>query len=161
MVVISDTSPISNLFAIGQIDLLPQLFDKVIIPPAVAHELDQLSKFGYDLSPVKSAHWLQVNSPANWSGVGMLVKSLDKGESEAIILSYELQADFVMIDERKGRRTAQEMGVKTIGLMGILIKAKNQGLLEKIAPVLEDLTQVAGFWISDKLKEEILILAGE
>lgn len=91
----------------------------------------------------------------------MLVKSLDKGESEAIILAYELQADFLLIDERKGRRTAQEMGVKTIGLMGILIKAKNQGLLEKIAPVLEDLTQVAGFWISDKLKEEILILAGE
>ena len=86
---------------------------------------------------------------------------LDPGETEAIALGLELHADLLLIDERKGRAEAARLGLKTTGLLGVLLEAKALGLIEKASPVLDDLSRRAGFHVSASVRREFLYLAGE
>lgn len=161
MVVVSDTSPISNLFVIGRLDLLRQLFSTIVMPTSVAEELYKLEAFGYNLNTIRDAAWIVVKSATDKSVVQILSRQLDPGESEAIALAQELNADYLLIDERRGWRIANERGLRTVGLVGLLLNAKTTGLLDAVLPVLEELHSKAGFWISERLKKEVLEKAGE
>jgi len=86
---------------------------------------------------------------------------LDEGESEAISLAKELKADFLFFDERAGTNVALEKGLTTIGLVGVLMKAKELGLIPKLAPILIQLKDHAGFWIGKRLLDSVLKEAGE
>jgi uncharacterized protein len=86
---------------------------------------------------------------------------LDAGESAALSLAVEIHADAILIDERKGHLIASQLGLKTIGLLGILIRAKAMGLLKAVRPVIERLERDAGFWLSTGLRERVLKIAGE
>lgn len=90
----------------------------------------------------------------------MLRKILDEGESEAIILSRQLQRRYTM-DESKGRRLAQEMNIKVLGLIGVMIKAKKAGLIPALKPELDKLIHEHGFWIQSELYQNILRAANE
>ena len=81
---------------------------------------------------------------------------MDRGESEAIALMNEIGADYLLIDERIGTRVARTYGIQTIGLLGILIKCKQKGIVESIKPIIQKLRTEAGFWISEKLYQRIL-----
>jgi predicted nucleic acid-binding protein len=162
MIVISDTSPISNLFLIGQLSLLPKIFGKIIIPQKVWDELLVIeTDFEYDLSEFKDAEWLDICNPEDLSDVARLQVFLDAGESEAIVLAKELHADFLLIDEKDGRNVATDEGLKVIGVLGVLIRAKSAGLVPKVRPLLENLRTKAQFRIHEQLFYQVLQLVGE
>jgi uncharacterized protein len=161
MIVISDTSPIANLIQIDKLDLLNRVFGEVIIPPAVHQEILGLSSFGVDLNAYTSATWISVVSPKHDPTFHQLRQTLDEGESEAIALARELNADWLLIDERAGTASAEKLGLHTIGLIGVLIKAKEKALIPLLMPILQELTLKAGFWIGENLLEKVRKIVNE
>jgi predicted nucleic acid-binding protein len=82
------------------------------------------------------------------------------GEVEAIVLAVEMKADLLLIDERKGRIAADRLGVNFIGLLGVLIKAKHEGVISTVGAITDDFKAVAGFWNSDDPYRHVLRAAG-
>jgi len=161
MLVVSDTSPISNLFMVGRLEILPALFDEIVIPPAVMREVLALESSGWDLSPIKNAAWLKTIPASDQMAVQALMQTLHRGESEALVLAQELNADYLLMDEALGRKTAEMMGVKIIGLLGVLLEAKTEGLISAVKPIMDDLIQVAKFRVREALYQQVLERAGE
>ena len=111
MIVVSDTSPILNLARIGRLELLPLLYHQVLIPPTVYAEL---TRSKVDLPPaidLASAPWLIIAAAKDQNRVQELREELDPGEAEAIVLAIERRADLLLVDERRGRRTATAAGL--------------------------------------------------
>jgi predicted nucleic acid-binding protein len=153
MIVVADTSAISNLLTIGHEWILRDLFGTVIVPPAVESEL---RAWHPDLPS-----FISIKSPEKPGLLPELAQVLDHGEIEAISLALEIHADLLLIDERKGRAEAQRLGLKITGLLGVLLEAKKTGLLEQLSPVLDALIEIADFRISAAVKAGVLELAGE
>lgn len=161
MIIVSNTSPISNLTIIGEIALLQQIYPKVLIPPAVHSELMRLPILQSTVHDLLGAGWLQVQTLTNFQLLQVLNQTLDPGESEAIALAVELRADRLLIDERLGRSVASTHGLKLRGLLGILINAQQQGLIPVLKPILDRLINQAGFRVSQALYERTLQEVGE
>jgi len=161
MIVVSDTSPIINLAAIGQLHLLPQLYGTVIIPQSVYNEIVVAGIGQPGAKEIADAMWVEVRTVVDRTLVLSLETELDSGEAEAIVLAAELGADLLLIDERKGRVTANRLQVNYIGLLGILISAKHQGLITSVTHLMDDLRNIANFWIDDALYAHISRIAEE
>ena len=161
MIVVSNTSPIMNLAAIGKPDLLRQLYSKVIIPQAVYNELTIEDGGRPGEQKIQTLRWIETRSVKDQVFVAALRGELDDGEAEAIALSKELETDLLLLDERRGRAVAARFGLRFIGLLGVLIDAKQKGYLAAIKPVLDDLVANAGFWVSQELYMSVLQAAGE
>ncbi|MEL6256622.1 MAG: DUF3368 domain-containing protein [Bacteroidota bacterium] len=161
MIVISDTSPLSNLLVIGKLDLLADLFEKVFIPSAVWEELSLLSDFEVDPSPIKDAPWIFIHEPQNQVLIKELRKELDPGEAASIALALELNISTILIDEKPGRLLAKKYELTPTGVLGILLRAKDAGFLELVKPELHKLKDKAGFYISAPLYQHVLDIAGE
>lgn len=153
MIVVSDTSCITNLIAIGQDQLLEDLFGDIVIPPAVDHELQA--------SHPSLPDSLRVLLPSPGALLQQLLAELDEGEAEAICLAKELNADRLLIDEAAGRAAARRVGVPVMGLLGVLLLAKHKGRIERVAPLLQRLQDEAAFWLDRALVGELLRQAGE
>jgi len=153
MIVVADTSAISNLITVGKVGILGAFFGEVRIPPAVEREL---LAWHSALPP-----FISVLRPNDQEAVSRLTAELDPGEAEAIILARELHADLLLVDEQKGRLAASRFGLKSTGLLGVLLEAKGAGLLDCLKPVFDVLTDRAGFRVSGAVKTEFLKLAGE
>jgi uncharacterized protein len=158
MIVVSDTSAISNLLQVDLLHLLNLVYGKIIIPKAVYKELCEIDS---QKQFIDSLNWIEIESPSDFELIKKLEADLDSGESEAIALAIEFKADFLIIDERIGRKIAESLGIKIVGLLGTLLKAKENGFIKTISPVLEDLSQNAGFHINPQLRNYILQLANE
>lgn len=156
MIVVSDTSPVANLILIGELDILRAVFDEIIVPPAVDLEIGQLSAFSVALDTYHNSEWIKKKVPADKERVQKLRNEIDEGESEAIVLAIELEAEYLLIDERLGTRKAKENGLRTIGLIGVLVKAKEKKVIKKVEPLINALIERAGFWVSEKLVERVL-----
>ncbi|MBE9128368.1 MULTISPECIES: DUF3368 domain-containing protein [unclassified Coleofasciculus] len=163
MIVISDTSAITNLAAIQHLQLLPQLYDRVIIPEAVYRELTDIDPSVPGTFEVQLASWLDVRQVVNREVVGHLLNEvkLDPGESEAIALALELGADLLLIDERRGRTEADRLGLRITGLLGILIEAKHQNLIVSVKPLIDALIATSEFRVSPTLYNQILEMVDE
>ena len=159
-IVVSDTSPLRALEFVDHLELLSRLFQEVIVPPAVAAELREPSR---RFRPVDVARFpfLRVIVPQSLGEVNRLLSALDRGESEALVLAGELRADAVLIDEADGRRVALEMGLVPIGTLGILVRAKQERLIDEVQPIMDRLIHDLGFFISDELRYAVLEQAGE
>lgn len=159
MIVVSNTSPIIGLAAVGQLDLLGALYGQIIVPQAVRNEVAA----GGDRPGVNALarSWIEIRSVRNWLSVTTLQLELGAGESEAIVLAAETGADLVLLDEHKGRTIATRLGLKVVGSLGILVSAKHRGLLPAVRPVMEDLIHESGFRVSLDVFERALRLAGE
>ena len=152
MIVVSDTSPINYLLLIGQVDLLPLLFQQIIIPDLV---WDEMLDPG---APPVLRQWI-ANYPS-WltvQAVSMMdetLSALDPGEQAAISLAQMLSADLLIIDERLGRSLASARGLAIIGTLGILDDAANQGLVD-LSDAIAQLQQT-NFRISRKIIQSLL-----
>jgi predicted nucleic acid-binding protein len=160
MIIISNTSPISNLAAIGQLTLLQQLYGKVIIPQAVYQEILACGSTDPGTLALQTLDWIEVIPVTNVVLIQTLQTILDPGEAEAIALAVELNADRLIIDERKGRNEAIKSSLQVTGLLGIILAARQQGFIPLVKPILDDLI-ANGFWIREQLYAEVLLLAGE
>ncbi len=149
MRVVSNASPLIGLSNIGQLEILRDVFGEVIVPPAVGRE------FGEELPG-----WITVKAPENRPLVQALLDSLGDGESEAIALAIELNADFLILDDLKARKIARKLGVRVIGTAGLLLLAKRRGVIKEVKPSLMGLVE-KGFRISNEVIEFILKSAGE
>ena len=159
-IVVSDTSPIRALAFIGRVELLSELFGQVFVPPAVAFELLEPAA-EFESVDVEDFPFIEVVAPVAVNEVAILRETLDWGESEALVLARELQVDQVLIDELDGREVARQMGLGLIGTLGVLLKAKKAGLIDAIRPDVSRLIDELGFFVSQRLLDLILELAGE
>ncbi len=144
---VSDSACLIGLERIGRSEVLADSFDTVYIPPAVEREL------GYKLN------WLIVQPVRNFAFVKTLRMQLGEGESEAMALAVEL-GELLVLDDKKARRIAQQIGIEIIGTVGVLLRAKARGVISEIKPVLNELNAV-DFRISPKLYQQALFLAQE
>ena len=156
MRIVSNASPLINLARIGKLDLLRELYGNLLIPEAVWHEVvvDGAGQPGAD--EVKGAVWIERRTIKNKQLVQSLLQELDTGEAEAITLALEAEADWLLMDEHLGRETARHLKLCCIGLAGVLIAAKQKGLIPAIKPCLDALRDLAGFRIKDSLYTRIL-----
>jgi uncharacterized protein len=159
MIIISDTSPLVCLLHLNKINLLKDLFVTVIIPTAVFNEL--INAKVIDNAFLQFNPFIQIKSPVNKNEVEELRYVLDAGESEAIILSKELNADLLLIDEDRGRKFAIKYGIAIKGVLGVLLQAKEKGLIFEIKPLIAKLETEINFRINNKLLQKILIQANE
>jgi predicted nucleic acid-binding protein len=161
MIVVSNTSPLTNLAAIGKLSVLEALYGEVHVPAAVWNELTD-SRFTWPgQASVVASDWIRRHSVASEPLVTVLRRDLDAGEAEAIALAMAMRADLVLLDEREARRSAERLGLARVGVLGVLLEAKRARLLEQIEPSLRALREVAGFYLSEPLCDAVLRLAGE
>lgn len=129
--VVSDNSPLNLLIRIEQTDLLPQLFQQVVIPPEVAAEMRHAKAPDLVRSFIAGPpSWLSIQAPS----VMLPLPELDPGEAAAISLAAELGAA-LLIDETDGRKEAQSRGLTVIGAVGVLERAANLGFISDLAAV--------------------------
>jgi len=158
MLIVSDASPIICLAICGKLNLLDRLFDRVCIPQAVYDEMIVPNR----LKAAEIAEWgkSRIVTVKETAVVTALSLTLGLGESEAISLYLETGADYLLIDEKRGRTIASRNGIRVVGTMGILLLAKQKGFLGTIKPVLDAIMQT-DFRVSDTLYRQVLAKAAE
>ena len=161
MTIVSNTSPISNLAKVGQINLIPQLYGTILIPTAVHEELLDERAGETVITAVQSAFWLEIQPVQNQELVSELRNRVNAGEAEAIVLAIEANAARLLIDERLGRQAAANLGLRITGVLGILLAAKHQGLILGVKPIVDDLISQAGFRVSSQLYTDVLKAVSE
>ena len=163
-IVVADTGPLIALGRVECLKLLHNLYQDILIPPAVGKELRLGSgrPGARQSAEALEQGWLRVQQPSAGSAQALseLMLVLDPGEAEAILLAEEVNCRFLLIDERKGRAIANRRGVPVVGIAGVLLAAKKSGLIDAVVPILKNFEQ-AGYRISGALTKEITRLAGE
>lgn len=126
-VVIADTGPINYLILIGHIELLPRMFERVVLPTAVLAELsDPVAPPAVQRWVTRLPAWLEI---ADTQGLDPIA-GLHKGEAAAIILAASLHADLLLMDDRRGVRAAERQGLRVTGTLGVLDLAAERGLID-------------------------------
>ncbi len=163
MPVVSDTSPLLGLSAIGYLELLKDQFGQVLIPPSVLAELRLETDFRGTvfIQQALNQGWLVPKEIQNEPLARSLLSELHRGEAEAITLAIDLHLDMIVMDERIGRDRARAMGLNTIGILGVLLNAKKYGKLDSVESAMNALRREVGFFISEQLYREVLKQAGE
>ena len=154
---VANAGPLIHFSWIDQLDLLPALFEEVLVPLAVQHEVLRASPDVPGVPALRVAFasdWLTTQAVADRSAVARLTADLDLGESEAIVLMREVEADFLLLDDRRGREFAERQGLPMMGTIGILRTARNRGLIPSVTPLLEEL-QRRQFRVSAQLVDQI------
>lgn len=145
--VIVDSTCLIGLERIGRLDILPALFDPVVVPPEVARE------FG------ASINWVKIEAPTKHELVSALKILLDAGEAEAIALASEHEYK-IILDDKQARSVGKSLSLPVVGTVGILLLAKRNGIIPSVKPLIEAL-ELNGFYFDGALKEEALRLANE
>lgn len=161
MIVVSNTSPIFYLSTIGQLDLLGQLYNEIVIPKAVFNEITHVGNTDASAKAVPTTAWIKNQTATDQEFISTLRTELDAGEAEAIALAVELNAGRVLMDERLGRAIAMRLGLEVTGVLGILTAAKRNDLISEVKPLLDALVEQVGFWIDRQLYTEVLQVVGE
>ena len=145
--IVADSTCLIGLERIGRLDILPTLFETVMIPPEVAKE------FGGTFS------WLQIETLARSALASSLRLVVDAGEAEAIALASEKSCRLIA-DDKQARAVAGQIGVEVIGTLGVLIQATQHGVIITLRPILDELER-NNFYFTSALLEEALRLVGE
>jgi len=162
--VISDSSTLIHLAAIGRLDLLKRFYRRITIPPAVWREVVEHggSRAGaVEVEQARQAGWIEVSAPVDVALLALLRRDLDDGESEVIALAVEKQAELVLLDESDARRTADLYGLSKTGIIGLLIRAKQKKHINSLKAELDRLLNQGGFWVEKRLYNQALNAVGE
>jgi predicted nucleic acid-binding protein len=157
LIVVADAGPIIHLSWLDRLDLLDAMFQDVLIPEAVHRELLPPGRVlpGADaVALALRAGRLRVRPVQDRARVALLRANIDRGETEALVLSEEVGAGLVLLDDRRARDVAERLGLRFIGTIGLLRQARWQGLVPAAYPLLVELRR-RGFWVGDPLLEEI------
>lgn len=160
MIVVANAGPLIALAQIGHFDLLRLLYGRLSIPPAVGDEVVASGRGRPGAGEVSTAVWIETVEVRDATAVQLLRERLDLGESQAIVLAIELNADLLLIDEARGRRVSEARGLNKSGTVGVLIVAKRRRLIAAVTPLLNGL-QASGFRMSRELYRTARRLAGE
>lgn len=153
MIVVSDTTALTTLMKAGLQHLLPALFGEVRVPQAVSQELLQ---FHHALPD-----WCVVVSASECPVLDALRIAVDEGEAEAIALALELSADFVLLDDKKGRRQAEALGLTCLALPALMVAAKRQGLIPSVAEAFATLAVKGRYGVAEHTAALLLRSVGE
>lgn len=157
--VIVNSTPLIVLCKIGRLDILQRLYGGIVIPQAVYYEVT--AKEDSVCRQISEEDWIHVECISDQSDKKMYKAKLHDGEVEVMILAQETPgADLVIIDDNAAKKTAKYLGLTVTGTMGVLLKAKKAGVIEKVAPVIAEMKQ-RGFYISRKLEQMVLEQADE
>lgn len=160
MIVVSDSTILIGLVKIGKLHLLREIFSKIFIPEEVFKEVVERGKGKPGSKVIKAAAWIEVKPVKDKIQVSFLLGSLEKGEAEVLVLARELEADLILLDEEKARKSAVIAGFEIMGLLGLFILAKNLGLIYEVRPLIDEL-MIKKFRISDIIIEKTLKKVGE
>lgn len=154
-----NTSPLQYLHQLGIIEILSRLVGTVIVPPAVVDEIDRGREMGVSLPIIRSHAWIEVRSPRSMPAPS-LIRDLGPGESSVSALASESNDAICLLDDALARKTAERLGIRIAGTLGILIDAKRAGLTGLIGPLLARLDDL-GFRVSATTRQAVLRMAGE
>lgn len=161
--VISNTTPLINFAEIGLLEVLEQLFPRIIIPQSVVEELKAKEVLFPNAANVPEMHFIEIANPESVILVNELKRGLHSGEAACIALAIESRTPSpkLILDEVAARQVAKFHDLKFTGTLGCLLEAKKRKLISNITPILEDLAGLARFWIHPNLKQRMLQTAGE
>jgi predicted nucleic acid-binding protein len=157
--VIVNTSPLQYLFQLQLLDLLPELYQEVLVPEGVVREVTAGLARGVSLPGLESLPWLKLR-PVKNPAVLPLAAGLGIGEREVLALALELEKPLVILDDSLARRFARRLDLPLTGTLGLLLKAKQSGRVDRVHPCLERL-EVLGFRLDASTRENVLRLAEE
>jgi predicted nucleic acid-binding protein len=162
MSIVADASVLIGLSSIGQLALLRKRFSGgVLIPPAVWREVVEQGRGRPGAREVAEADWISVRDVTALEIVQLLQVELEEGETEAIALAHQVEAEVVLLDERNARRAAKQLGLQVLGTIGILVWARRTGNIASLRKALDALQTRAKFRISQQLYERALSEVGE
>lgn len=144
---------------IGFLFLLDEFYTRILIPPAVVRELERGKALGIDLPEIRTLPWVKIQAPARLDKVAIAM-DLDAGESEVLALGMEVPGTVVIVDERLGRLYAEALKLTFTGTLGILLRAKVEGRIPRIEPLIE-LLHHSGFRLSARTRAAVLKQARE
>jgi len=160
MKVVSNSGPLINLARVGQFALLQDLFQHITIPPEVFEEVVVRGVGQPGAGETYTAQWIVRGILERSDIVNLLTAELDRGEAEAIALALQEKADWLLIDERVGRRFAQRVGLKVKGTPGVLLEGVRRDFIDDLQPLLDTLV-AKGTWIAPATYAEVLKLSQE
>ncbi len=156
---ICDTSPLQYLYQLELLHILPALAERVLIPPAVIEELAAGLALGVSLPDVKTLDWMTVRRPLGEIALPLVV-NLGPGEAGVLMLALEMRQAVAVLDDALARETAETLGLNLTGTLGLLLDAKQAGLVAEVRPLLERL-QALRFRLAPHTRAAVLKLAGE
>jgi predicted nucleic acid-binding protein len=157
--IICNTSPLQYLHQIGHLDLLPSLVGRIVVPVAVADELAEGRRRGVDVPAPETLPWVDLRVPSN-AQVVRLVADLGPGETGVLLLALDCTDPILILDDFLARRHAEVLGIRLTGTLGILLDAKQRGLISSVRPLIDDLRR-SGFRLSEQTHRLVLRKAGE
>lgn len=160
MIIVSDSTILIGLAKVDRLDLLREAFYEIYVPEEVFKEVTDRGIDKPGAQDIRKSAWIKVRTVKDRTQVNLLMASIDKGEAEVLALSKEMEAELVLLDEEKARKSAVIAGFNVVGLLGILVLAKKLELLDEIKPLIEELGRKK-FRISDVIIAEALKQAGE
>ena len=160
MILVLDASALITLARVGRLELLHQMAETIHIPAGVYDEVVAGGPGRPGAAEVAQAQWISRQDVRDQAAVGRLRAQVGRGEAEAIVLARELRADALILDDATARRIAEAEGQNVFGLLGLLIHAKERGMVEVLKPILDEMVQ-AGFFIDSYLYHSVLRQAGE
>jgi predicted nucleic acid-binding protein len=161
LIVAADTSVVLNLAWLRQDRLWPELFDRVLAPPAVQAEFQRLVLADHRFHGLRFPEFIFIEPSGALPHVLTANEDLDPGEVAVLALALDRGIRHVLIDEAAGRRAALALGLQPSGLLGLLVEAKKRALIPAVLPLLDHLRDRARFHVGDDLRQRIAGLAGE
>lgn len=157
--IIVNTSPLQYLYQLGLLDLLPTFYGRVTVPEAVVAELDAGRRLGLALPDLTSLDWITVK-PVEQASLLRLVGDLGRGEREVLALASTMPGCVIVRDDGLARRCARMLGLTLTQTLGVLLRAKREGHLPALAPLLDRLDGLR-FRVDAATRAAVLRLAGE
>jgi hypothetical protein len=158
--VVCNAGPLITLAKISRLHLLRDLFGQITIPQAVYDEVVLRGSGRVGALEIRDAAWILVRSAGDRLSITLLREELGLGESEAIVLAQEINASWLLLDDALARRKANRIGIPVVGTLGVLLMAKDTGLISAVRPALDDLGKT-DFRASQRVLDEVLLKADE